>query len=457
MDVFGQVCKYTSFSAFSHVVKFFSPPFIEDVGLRAMDPSGENREFVQSVVFGDNSDTQSKTQLEVSFKTAEFGSCRQDLQITSEGHVVIDPEVRKRIAHPKYPVRVPEIPLDNLDLNDPSRREYLNYTPGPNVSRVNGLFGRKWEEMMDKKQEKEFTEEDCKDESVAFIRDCPTFMIWGTCLRGQRCQFRHPSFRYLERPKRAPPSPAPEPEPSHEEPKPPNSRSYAAILKKTKSPENADFVNVALFKEGSSEGSLEEEWPALSSLGNGKSPKSRKLKSTVQNELQVQEPKKVDRTGPVGSTTGLAQIASDQLIAETLQVDEYAKLNDFNHDDYLDPAGDDQELDVNDYYPEQVEDILEDDENSFDASEQGGKLVRVEQSDSFNFSPLIIEGSSDRAGEPDQTELSSTCDICMDRPKDATLICGHRFCYLCALQMRADERVCAICRRCILSVIKTFN
>jgi len=53
-------------------------------------------------------------------------------------------------------------------------------------------------------------------------------------------------------------------------------------------------------------------------------------------------------------------------------------------------------------------------------------------------------------------KISRMCDICMDRPKDATLVC-RLYCYQCALQMRLDERVCAICRRCIVSVIKTFS
>lgn len=435
-----------------------------------MDPSGDNREFEQGAVFGDRSDTQPETQIKIFSQTekevespmrrVQFGSSssRQDLQITSERHFVIDPEVRGRIAHPKYPVRVPDRPLDNLDLNDPSRRDYLNYTPGRNVSRVNGLFGRKWEEMMDRRQEKEFAEEDRKfeNESVVFIRDCPTFMIWGTCHRGERCELRHPSYRYLER---AAPSPAAKPEPVQEEPKAQNSRSYAAILEKTKSPANADFVNIALSKEGSSEGNFEDEWPALGSPGNGEASKSRKFKSTVQNELKVQELKNVCHTEPAvkESMSGQAQIASDQLIAETLQVDEYAEFNDFNDDDYLYPANQDQELNEEDYYDEQVEDTLEDDENSFDTSEVGGKAVHVERFNSFNFSPFIKESTSDRGEEPEKVEVSTTCDICMDRPKDAALICGHRFCYQCALQMRADERVCAICRRCIVSVIKTFN
>ena len=58
--------------------------------------------------------------------------------------------------------------------------------------------------------------------------------------------------------------------------------------------------------------------------------------------------------------------------------------------------------------------------------------------------------------EPGDEHLS-ICEICMDRPKNATLLCGHRFCYLCACQMRVDEHQCAICRRSIITVIKTYN
>ena len=47
-----------------------------------------------------------------------------------------------------------------------------------------------------------------------------------------------------------------------------------------------------------------------------------------------------------------------------------------------------------------------------------------------------------------QPKISRTREICMDRPK----VCGHRYYYQCALQMLLDERVWAICRRCIVTV-----
>ena len=54
-------------------------------------------------------------------------------------------------------------------------------------------------------------------------------------------------------------------------------------------------------------------------------------------------------------------------------------------------------------------------------------------------------------------EVLGVCEICMDRPKNATLLCGHRFCHQCACQMRVDEHQCAICRRPIFTIIKTYN
>ena len=442
-----------------------------------MDPKEGNRGFELDASVGDNSESQPKMQIKISAQTAkdieslmrrvEFrpSSSRQDPQITADGHFVIDPEIRQRIAHPKYPIRMPDRPFENLSFNDGSRRDYLNYTPGPNVSRVNGMFGRKWREMIEKQQEREYAEEDQKNanESALSYGDniCPTFMIWGTCHRGDRCELRHPSYRYLERPKRAEPSPAPEPEPVQEEPKPRDPRSYAAVLEKTKSSENVGFCNDALSKERTSEDNLEEEWPALGSPGNEKAPKSWWLKSNTVNVPKAWDPKNVSQNGPAveGPTSRLdqVQIASDQLIAETLQVDEYAQLSEYNDDDYYYPDTADQELNEDEYYYEQVEDTPVEDDNSFDVVHEESKATHVEQFNSFNSSPVIMENTPERAEEPDQIELSTTCDICMDRPKDATLVCGHRFCYQCALQMRLDERVCAICRRCIVSVIKTYN
>lgn len=112
--------------------------FPEDHGsLQTMDPGG-SREFEPGPSFGDNSYTQPKTQTKISAQTAknieslmrrvEFRSLssRQETQITPNGHFVINPEIRQTIAHPKYPVRMPDRPFGNLSFYDGSRRDYLN-------------------------------------------------------------------------------------------------------------------------------------------------------------------------------------------------------------------------------------------------------------------------------------------------------------------------------------------
>lgn len=380
---------------------------------------------------------------------------QEKTQITPEGHIFIDPEVRERIANPKCPVVMPEKPFENLSYHDYTKRNSKGTT---NKSRVHGLFGRKWRERFEKEQERKYAEEDAKsEEEFLDIRDniCPTFMIWGVCHRGDRCELRHPSYRYLDRPKRA--SPSPEPEAVHEAPKPRDPNSYAAILEKTKSLEPEKFVNDAFRKDGLTESSLEEVWPVLGCPVQGqntKAPKEWRPKREAPIVPEVWEPLSTTKKGPwisdEKSKVDQLQIASDELIADHLQADEYAQLNenDENEDDY------------NYYYPEQeLNDYYEQTEetDSLDAPQET-KVLHEEQFNSSYSSPVIIEQSTAGSTE-DQAppKTSSVCDICMDRPKDATLVCGHRYCYQCALQMRLDERVCAICRRCIVSVIKTYN
>lgn len=52
---------------------------------------------------------------------------------------------------------------------------------------------------------------------------------------------------------------------------------------------------------------------------------------------------------------------------------------------------------------------------------------------------------------------STTCGICLDRPKSAFLLCGHTFCMVCATQMEANKLVCPICRDPILKVNPLFQ
>ena len=370
----------------------------------------------------------------------------QEPQFTQEGHVLIDPAVRERIANPEYPVRMPDKPFENLSYYDYSANAGKEST---NKSRVHGLFGRKWRKRLEKQQEREYAEEDAKsEEDVLDIRDddCPTFMIWGVCHRGERCQLRHPSYRYLERPKRT------TPEPAHEEPKPRNPKSYAAILEKTRSTKPKEFFNDALGKDCPTE----EAWPVLGSPEQGRTtivPKSWGPKREVPIVPQVWEPLSTTEKAPRIPSMDQLQIVNDELIANNLQADEYAQLSEYDGND----AGYEEHYD---YYPEQElneDDYFEEIEDST-SFHQEGKVVHEEQFNSTYSSPVIMEQSTDEGGEePAPPKISTVCDICMDRPKDATLVCGHRYCYQCALQMRLDERVCAICRRCIVSVIKTYN
>ena len=111
----------------------------------------------------------------------------------------------------------------------------------------------------------------------------------------------------------------------------------------------------------------------------------------------------------------------------------------------------------------------ENEEDNFNQEEE-----TYEDNDGDNYNPEVQEEETNEKNEISfdghpEIELTHTqasralpkisrmSDICMDRPKYATLVCGHRYCYQCALQMRLDERVCAISRRCIVSVIKTYN
>ena len=412
-----------------------------------------------------NISVESAEDVESRRQTIEFSPAPvQEIQTTSDGHVMIDPAVRERIANPKCPVRMPEKPFESLRFHDFTQREICDKRR--NKSRVNGLFGREWREMIEKRQQREFAEEDKEsEESFLDIRDniCPTFMIWGVCHRGDTCQLRHPSYRYLERPKKNKATSSPEP--VDEEPKPRDPSSYAAILEKTRSPETKEFVNDCLPKNGLTEEPLEEAWPALGSPEQGrisKAPKAWRPKRDTPNTPQVWTTKSTTRKGPwileetPKATVEQLQIASDELIADSLQADEYATLDvyDETNEDNYSYYSPEQELNEDEF----LENVEQTNDHSIDAQPEGKlEVVNDGQSNYSISSPVILERNSRSMEDPDPPKLSNTCDICMDRPKDATLVCGHRYCYQCALQMRLDERVCAICRRCIVSVIKTYN
>ena len=116
------------------------------------------------------------------------------------------------------------------------------------------------------------------------------------------------------------------------------------------------------------------------------------------------------------------QIENDKVFAENLQASEYAQLigRDENDEDNYNLAEQeeetsDEENDENNYNPvEKESETYENKEISIDGHQES-ELIRIEKR---------------RAPQ----KISPTCDICMDRPKDATLVCGHRYCYQCALQ-----------------------
>ena len=271
---------------------------------------------------------------------------------------------------------------------------------------------------------------------------CPTSMIWGICHLGHRCNLRHPSCRYLERPKQN----ASSPQPVNEEPKPRQQNSYAAVLTKNKAPEPEKFL-VDLRSDLMRKNSLEEEWPALRSPEQGLTSKAWRSKRDS-NVPEVWESTTLKAGHSILDEKSKAmadQIENDRLLAKKLKDSEYTQLSEYDENDEYNynPAEQNEEtyeeIDENNYnVAEQEEETNKKNEISFDGHHQKERLTHIEVSRAL-------------------PKISRMCDICMDRPKDATLVCGHRYCYQCALQMRLDEHVCAICGRCIVSVIKTYN
>ena len=193
--------------------------------------------------------------------------------------------------------------------------------------------------------------------------------------------------------------------------------------------------------------SSEEEWPTLGSPEQGltKAPKTWRSKRDS-NVLEVWESTTVQ--GPwildEKSKATADQLENERLFAENLQDSEYTQLteNDENDEDNYSPA-------------EQEEETYEDnDEDSYNPEEQGEETKEKNEISFDGHHDIELTHIEASRVLP---KISRICDICMDRPKDATLVCGHRYYYQCALQMRLYERVCVICRRCIVSVIKTYN
>ena len=296
------------------------------------------------------------------------------------------------------------------------------------------------------------------------IRDniCPTFMIWGICQRGHRCNLRHPSYRYLAMcSKQKDLSPELR---VNEEPKPRDPNSYAAVVAKNK-PLEPEKCSVDLRSDLMTKNSLKEEWPALGSPEEGlttKAPKTwRSKRDSKVTEVWESTTLRGSWILDEKSKATADQIENDRLFAENLQgSSEYTQLSEHDENDEeklnYNPAEQDyEENDEDNYNPvDQNEETNEDnDEDNYNPEEQ---KEETNGKNKISFGHQEIELTRIVASRA-LPKISRTCDICMDRPKDATLVCGHRYCYQCALQMRLDERVCAICRRGIVSVIKTYN
>ncbi|XP_068705866.1 uncharacterized protein [Montipora foliosa] len=380
----------------------------------------------------------------------------------AKGQFWIDPEVRERIANPKYPVCMPDKPFLHRSYQNGER---YDDNIGPNKSFVGGMFGREWRLKKEREDLKREVEEDAEEDRRRAMlihpgdNICPTFMIWGVCHRGDNCHLRHPPGRYLERPPRN----AVKPESVSEEPKrDPN--SYAAVLEKKKNAEPEKFFNDCLLQNVESREetigrsysnalvrkddskipttrkSFEEEWPCLGSPVQIHS----KTKQATQGPCVIEK---------VSASVSKMQNANDRVIAESLQADEYAALEVFEADEYVDQNEDDT---FPDYQEQEFVNQLEQDTNKENHLETKGHELE-DFSSSYSSNVVTHQSTRDEAVPSPPPVITSVCDICMDRPKDATLVCGHRFCYQCSLQMRLDEGACAICRRCIVSVIKTYN
>ena len=378
----------------------------------------------------------------------------------------IDPEVRERIANPKYPVRMPDKPFLHISYQNRVRRDNII---NPNKSFVGGMFGREWRLKRELEDLKRDVEEDAEEERCRKMlfhpgdNICPTFMIWGVCHRGDNCHLRHPPGRYLERPPRNATSPEHAPEEPKKDP-----NSFAAILDKRSTVEPKEFVNDdlprnestivetnyklysdALVKKDSSSSkavtrkSFEEEFPSL------------EVSVKVHSEpKQVAQGPWVMKEDAKAAAARKLENENDRVIAESLQADEYAASEQF-YEDYYDETNEDE---IYSDFQEQEFSLLERDINEDNMWHQETRASELEDFDCPYSSEVFVDQSIEDEGVPSPPPLiSGICDICMDRPKDATLVCGHRFCYQCALQMRLDEQVCAICRRCIVSVIKTYN
>ena len=381
------------------------------------------------------------------------GQSRSD----KKGRTRIDPEVRERIANPKHRVRMPDKPFEHLSLANQKRTEHTN------ESHVDGIFGRKWREKLHEELDRSDSSDASGDEhdSAWDLRDdiCPMFMIWGVCRQQGGCGLRHPSYRYLDSPAETPPRLA------QEETKR-DPICYAAVLQREKDSQAEIFHNDALTsqskitlgesepsysravcegKGGQQQGSVQavtgkeqsfdEAWPALGPAG---------AQPTGSNRLP--QGRKSTRAAPKGLQDPRPESEAAKRFAENLR-------NVFDQSAVDEASREEREKsECQGEYCYETEDV------KWYNYQRDAVQNDAERRSAFLSDVIVTDDNAASKTLTPRLEVDSTlCDICMDRPKDATLVCGHRFCYMCALQMRLDERVCAVCRRCIVSVIKTYN
>ena len=182
---------------------------------------------------------------------------------------------------------------------------------------------------------------------------------------------------------------------------------------------------------------------------------------------------------PADSPSDPYQVANDRLVAEAVQEQEYAGGCGYEQDDtnsliYGDEYDEDEYSGSYEENPFPEEGVYVSSHNNTSGSNySASQLESSTASYQEKLNAFGSSGRSDVTATQKECEVQSRtvplgqstepvdpkdlCEICMDGPKDATLLCGHRFCFLCAHQMRVDEKQCAICRRPILTVIKTYN
>ncbi|XP_032231787.2 uncharacterized protein LOC116614665 [Nematostella vectensis] len=364
--------------------------------------------------------------------------------------------------------------------------------------------------------EEDFEENLVIDDVDPMLTDdiCREFMMSGECHRGENCKLRHPACRYLVRPENTRQE-AVSIRPQND------AHSYAAILANrdetldhallnnsvasidtpSRSCENpaainrssdgrlqrglsvGTYANALLDPEPKDEVTGDGYEAGFPSLGGASaSPSTKRPRDTRWSIKPRSAP--IPKTNPwfarcyqdegILDDAALAneiQLETDAACAEELQALEYQSLLPVDVDKHYTEAHQ-YETDLygtDDVFEEDV-DLVPPTPEGLDYQNQNSPNLGSSSCQDINYSVRNSNSHnlSAKEGGPRELEVTSPevcaddydvmmCDICMDRKKNASLLCGHRYCYLCACQMRADDGKCAFCKRPILTVIKTFN